>query len=1570
MVLSDGTILVGGSSPDLAWLPQGTSISPISPVAANGSSIAQQSVSSGKTAFLLRLSADGSNIIQCLHFPSNEVEEIRWIKTDTVPAALTTGHLYISGKRGSATVAKNSGGFFIAKLNANFLTGTPTALDFVYNLATRGKDTEHGEIQPWDVMSDGRIVAHTGGPYEADWAEILVLSANPGVDSPANTDATKFSQPMPLWRNHTVRDAQGATSTLLGTATQLPTGSTLVASRLVMKTQQTGSAGLLRSFTFEEFHTWKKDENGFWRKGTYPLDAFWNNYWTLPENGINNVWGADAVGYTGYKLSGTGGTEGSPYTPRVGAIAVDRRSNRIYIGLNWQTRLPATNWPDFEPALVILSPDGNINWWARLYKEYNDNAVDAPSAIHETVTQVISTTQIRIAGLAGKPLDIQRRTSGSDGYVNGYRRLYWKAGSQNGNQGIRFSNIVAYDQATGTLTLEKATTNPILSGDPFIIDATEMMKTHTSTPDQYIDAIAIDYSTPAQVSGNGSVFYVAARCHGNNVSNFWNGNAIAANPGGQGFVNNFTGSNGNIHIGWIGKFRDEVEKGTILASTYVAEFIEVADFGDYSGMSGGYSDANLDDWPSHNAGWPDVNTTRIDSRISVDSQGRVLLTGYGRSVHTTADAFQRNIRPYLAGQFTAVSSASSQSCANLVGSKLNLGYCRIRWNGHIRTITAFDDATGQWTLDAPFPTTPPVGASFRIDEGVGTWANFVRVYSADLSSVVYSSLFSSTWNPVDGAGGGRNMKLFGALPISGGRLFLSGYHDNLTGNPLPINNKPSWGASISVGGKGVIGFLAIGGSLAKSNQTINSFLPISNCHLGVAPFSVSVPTASSGLPVQLTIKSGPATLSGNILTITGYGTVVLSANQPGNDHFEAASEVTTSFQVTMPIPVVSYALWQGLQGALFSKSIVATNTPAAYALSAGSLPAGLSLNSTTGLVSGIPIDSGNFFASFTASNSGGTSGPQTVAVTIAPTTKPVITSSATANATMGSPFNHQVTALNNPTSFSASGLPGGLLLNTSTGIISGTPSLYGTYAAKVFATNANGTLTQNLTLSVAAIPPVITNNGTIWARAGVNLSYRITALNAPKSFGASGLPAGLTLHTTNGTITGTPTAAGNATVVLSATNPAGTATKSLVFAITPQPPVITSSTMANGTTGQAFSHFVTATNGPVVFSAVGLPPGLTLNATSGLVGGIPTADGAYAVRMTAKNAGGLHTQNLTCTIALVTPVITNNGTVLGRVGVNLSYRITALNAPKSFGASGLPPGLMLNTANGTITGIPTAAGNTTVVLSATNPAGTATKSLVFAITPPPPAITSSTTANGTTGQAFSHLVTATNGPIVFSALGLPPGLTLNATSGLVGGIPTADGIYAVRITAKNAGGFHTQNFTCAITPITPVITNNGTVWCRAGANLSYRITALNAPKSFGASGLPAGLTLHTTNGTITGTPTAAGNATVVLSATNPAGTATKSLVFAITPQPPVITSSTMANGTTGQAFSHLVTATNGPVVFSTVGLPPGLTLNATSGLVGGTPTANGIYAVRVTAKNTGGFHTQNLTCTIVPPPPQ
>lgn len=88
-------------------------------------------------------------------------------------------------------------------------------------------------------------------------------------------------------------------------------------------------------------------------------------------------------------------------------------------------------------------------------------------------------------------------------------------------------------------------------------------------------------------------------------------------------------------------------------------------------------------------------------------------------------------------------------------------------------------------------------------------------------------------------------------------------------------------------------------------QTI-TFGPLANKILGDAPFTVNA-TASSGLPVSFSIVSGPATISGNTLTITGIGTVVVRASQEGNENYSAAIPLEQSFSVedrTAPVPDV------------------------------------------------------------------------------------------------------------------------------------------------------------------------------------------------------------------------------------------------------------------------------------------------------------------------------------------------------------------------------------------------------------------------------------------------------------------------------------------------------------------------------------------------------------------------------------------------------------------------------------------------------------------------------------------
>jgi hypothetical protein len=91
---------------------------------------------------------------------------------------------------------------------------------------------------------------------------------------------------------------------------------------------------------------------------------------------------------------------------------------------------------------------------------------------------------------------------------------------------------------------------------------------------------------------------------------------------------------------------------------------------------------------------------------------------------------------------------------------------------------------------------------------------------------------------------------------------------------------------------------AIVGS-SSSPQTINPFTTIPTKMYGSVPFTVTAPTATSGLPVTLSVVSGPATILGNTVTLTGVGTVVLAANQAGNGSYSAAPQVTTSFQVNM-----------------------------------------------------------------------------------------------------------------------------------------------------------------------------------------------------------------------------------------------------------------------------------------------------------------------------------------------------------------------------------------------------------------------------------------------------------------------------------------------------------------------------------------------------------------------------------------------------------------------------------------------------------------------------------------------
>ncbi len=90
----------------------------------------------------------------------------------------------------------------------------------------------------------------------------------------------------------------------------------------------------------------------------------------------------------------------------------------------------------------------------------------------------------------------------------------------------------------------------------------------------------------------------------------------------------------------------------------------------------------------------------------------------------------------------------------------------------------------------------------------------------------------------------------------------------------------------------------------KLDQTIN-FPALANKTYGDPPFSVTA-TASSGLPVTFSVRSGPAANSGSTMTITGAGTVVVRASQAGNASYNPAPDVDQSFTVAKANQIITF----------------------------------------------------------------------------------------------------------------------------------------------------------------------------------------------------------------------------------------------------------------------------------------------------------------------------------------------------------------------------------------------------------------------------------------------------------------------------------------------------------------------------------------------------------------------------------------------------------------------------------------------------------------------------------------
>jgi gliding motility-associated-like protein len=554
--------------------------------------------------------------------------------------------------------------------------------------------------------------------------------------------------------------------------------------------------------------------------------------------------------------------------------------------------------------------------------------------------------------------------------------------------------------------------------------------------------------------------------------------------------------------------------------------------------------------------------------------------------------------------------------------------------------------------------------------------------------------------------------------------------------------------------------------------------------------------------------------------------------------------------------------------------------------------------------------------------------------------------------------------------------PGGLTINGTSGAITPSSSVAGTYTVTytVPASGGCGTVTATASVTVTALPTATISYTTpVCSNAAVQ-NVALSGTGAYTGGTYTSTPGGLSINSSTGDVTPSLSTAGSYTVTYTIPASGGcgivTATASIVITAVPTASISYTTPICSNAGLQTVS--LSGTGAYTGGTYTSLPGGLSINAINGEITPSTSTAGTYTVTYTVPVSGGCGTVTATASI-VITTLPTATISYSSPVCTDASIQTVTLNGTDAYtggGYVGSSVALTIDGTTGSITPSTSTPGSYTITYTvpASAGCGTVTATAGIEITALPTAAISYSSPICSDASVQGVNLSGTGAYTGGSFSSSPSGLTVDASTGAVTPSSSTPGSYTVTylVPASAGCGTVTATATIVITPLpTATLSYSGPFCSNDVTSQTASLTGTGAYTGGAYTSLPGGLTINATTGDVTPSTSTPGTYTVTYTVPASGGcsivTATATVVVTEAPTAALSYAGPYCTSSTSQSA---VLSGTGLYLGGAFSSPAGLTLDASTGSIDPGTSTPGTYTVTYTIPAVGGCASSTVTASV------